>query len=151
MEVDLDLLDYLCKKGAHYIEAVVAGAQHLPRTVIGVGTFLLDHDGNIDLLTAKQRVTFEKFLKPLLFEVACRGLAGPGSCLGDGLIEGDLSLSAAGTVTVDRASIRWDLVRPGHLRRVPEVVATLRGAGSLVGFPALAFFNFAAAAPSPIR
>ncbi len=57
-EIDLDLLEYLCHKGAHYIEAAVAGAQHLPKTVIGVGTFLLDHDGNVDLLTARQQVTY---------------------------------------------------------------------------------------------
>jgi len=94
MEVDLDLLDYLCNKGAHHIEAMVAGAQHLPRTVIGVGTFLLDRDGNVDLLTAKQQVTFERFLKPLLVDVACRGTGGPGSCRGDGLIEADLLLKS---------------------------------------------------------
>lgn len=90
MDPDLDLLDYLCHKGAHYIEAAVAGEQHHPRTVIGVGVFLLDHDGNIDLLTAKQRVTFDKFLRPLLFEVPCQGLVGQTSCLGNGLIEAEL-------------------------------------------------------------
>ena len=86
-EIDLELLAYLCKKGAHYIEAQVAGHQHLPKTVIGVGTFLLDRDGNVDLLTGKQRVTYETFLRPLLFDVPCQGLSGPGSCHGDGLID----------------------------------------------------------------
>ena len=85
-EIDLDLLEYLCHKGAHYIEEAVAGAQHLPRTVIGVGTFLLDHDGNVDLLTAKQQVTYETFLKPLLFDVPCR----EADCRGNGVIEADL-------------------------------------------------------------
>jgi hypothetical protein len=86
MEIDLDLLEYLCHKGAHYIEAAVAGSGYLPRTVIGVGTFLLDRDGNLDLLTAKQQVTYERFLKPLLFDVACGG----GSCRGSGVIEAEL-------------------------------------------------------------
>ena len=94
MELDLDLLEYLCKKGAHYIESVVQGTGYLPRTVIGVGTFLLDHDGNVDLLTAKQQATFDKFLRPLLFEVVCRGETGPGSCRGNGLIEADLLLKS---------------------------------------------------------
>ncbi len=89
MEIDLDLLDYLCHKGAHHIEAAVQGHQHLPRTVVGVGTFLLDHDGNLDLLTAKQRATFDKFLKPLLFDVPCQGF-----CHGDGRIESELLLKS---------------------------------------------------------
>jgi hypothetical protein len=92
MEVDLDLLEYLCHKGAHYIEAAVQGTGYLPRTVIGVGTFLLDHDGDVGLLTAKQQVTFDKFLRPLLFNVACQGAAGSGNCRGSGLIEADLLL-----------------------------------------------------------
>lgn len=66
MELDLDLLSDLISNRTEEIEKSVAGTGYLPRTVIGVGTFLLDHDGNIDLLTAKQQVTFEKFLKPLL-------------------------------------------------------------------------------------
>lgn len=66
MEIDLDLLTALITKRTDEIEKIVAGTGYLPRTVIGVGTFLLDNDGDLNLLTAKQRVTFEKFLKPLL-------------------------------------------------------------------------------------
>jgi hypothetical protein len=66
MEIDLDLLKTLITKRTDEIEKIVAGTGYLPRTVIGVGTFLLDNDADVDLLTAKQRVTFEKFLKPLL-------------------------------------------------------------------------------------
>lgn len=89
-EIDLDLLNYLCHKGAHHIEAAVRGHQHLPRTVIGVGLFLLDHDGNVDLLTAKQQVTYNTFLRPLLFAVPCRGRTGATACRGTGLVEGEL-------------------------------------------------------------
>jgi hypothetical protein len=92
--VDLDLLEYLCHMGALYIVAAVQGSGYLPRTVIGVGTFLLDHDGDVDLLTAKQQVTFDKFLRPLLFNVACQGAAGSGNCRGSGLIEADLLLKS---------------------------------------------------------
>jgi hypothetical protein len=66
MELDLDLLNNLISKRIDEIEKSVAGTGYLTRTVIGVGTFLLDNEGNVDLLTAKQRVTFERFLKPLL-------------------------------------------------------------------------------------
>lgn len=66
MDIDLDALDDLISKRIDDIEKSVAGTGYLPRTVIGVGTFLLDNEGNVDLLTAKQRVTFERFLRPLL-------------------------------------------------------------------------------------
>ena len=66
MQIDLDQLDYLLKKRLDEIEELVAGTGYLVRTVVGVGTFLLDNEGNVDLLTAKQQVTFERFLLPLL-------------------------------------------------------------------------------------
>jgi hypothetical protein len=66
MDVDLDQLQHLLNKRLGDIEAQVAGTGYLIRTVVGVGIFLLDNEGNVDLLTAKQQVTFEKFLKPLL-------------------------------------------------------------------------------------
>ena len=92
MELNLDLLAYLVGKGSRHIEEAVEGTGYLPKTVIGLGTYLLDIDGDVDLLTAKQRVTYEKFLQPLLFEVPCQGLSGPGTCQGDGLIDADLLL-----------------------------------------------------------
>jgi hypothetical protein len=66
MELDLNLLRKLVTKRTDEIEKCVAGTGYLPKTVIGVGTFLLDNEGDIDLLTYKQRVVFEKFLQPLL-------------------------------------------------------------------------------------
>ena len=66
MKVDLALLNNLLSKRSDEIEQSVAGTGYLAKTVIGVGTFLLDNEGDIDLLSAKQRATFEKFLKPLL-------------------------------------------------------------------------------------
>jgi hypothetical protein len=66
MELDLRRLANLIHKRTADIEKSVAGTGYLAKTVIGVGTFLLDNEGNLDLLTAKQRATFDKFLKPLL-------------------------------------------------------------------------------------
>jgi hypothetical protein len=66
MEINLRRLHNLICKQRQDIEKSVEGTGYLARTVIGVGTFLLDNEGNIDLLSAKQMVTFEKFLKPLL-------------------------------------------------------------------------------------
>ncbi len=66
MELDLKKLSNLVNKRLDKIEQSVAGTGYLPKTVIGVGTFLLDNEGNIDLLTTKQKVTFDRFLKPLL-------------------------------------------------------------------------------------
>lgn len=66
MNVDLNRLKNLISKRSDEIEASVAGTGYLVKTVIGVGTFLLDNEGDIDLMTAKQKVVFEKFLLPLL-------------------------------------------------------------------------------------
>jgi hypothetical protein len=66
MELDLRLLKNLLSKRGDEIEAAVAGTGYLARTVIGVGTFLLDNEGDLDLLSAKQRTTYNTFLKPLL-------------------------------------------------------------------------------------
>lgn len=66
MKVDIDLMKNLLSKRRDEIEQSVAGTGYLAKTVIGVGTFFIDHEGNFDLLTAKQKVIFEKFLLPLL-------------------------------------------------------------------------------------
>ncbi len=66
MDINTDLLRNLIEKRRDEIREIVAGTGYLPRTVIGVGTFLLDNDGQFDLLTRKQKVTFNKFIAPLL-------------------------------------------------------------------------------------
>ncbi|NTV50260.1 MAG: hypothetical protein HGB32_13800 [Geobacteraceae bacterium] len=66
MNVDIALLKNLISKRSDEIENKVAGTGYIAKTVIGVGTFLLDNEGDIDLMTAKQKVIFEKFLLPLL-------------------------------------------------------------------------------------
>ena len=66
MYVDRDVLKNLISKRTGEIEQSVAGTGYLPKTVIGVGTFLLDNECDVELLSAKQRVTFERFLLPLL-------------------------------------------------------------------------------------
>jgi len=66
MNVDVVQLKNLIHKRGDEIEKSVAGTGYLARTVIGVGTFLMDNEGDVDLLAAKQKVIFEKFLVPLL-------------------------------------------------------------------------------------
>jgi hypothetical protein len=66
MEINQRKLRNLISKRRDEIERSVEGTGYQARTVIGVGTFLLDNEGNVDLLSAKQLATFEKFIKPLL-------------------------------------------------------------------------------------
>ncbi len=66
MDVDLKLLRKLLSKGTAEIEKSVEGTGYLAKTVIGVGTFLLDNEGDVELLSSKQRATYERFIKPLL-------------------------------------------------------------------------------------
>jgi hypothetical protein len=66
MNVDLDKLSTLKHKRADEIEKSVAGTGYLARTVIGVCTFLIDNEGDLELLSSRQKLTFERFIKPLL-------------------------------------------------------------------------------------
>ena len=66
MEIDLKKLRNLLSKQRDKIERAVEGTGYLARTVIGVGTFLLDNEGDVELLSEKQLATFERFLKPLM-------------------------------------------------------------------------------------
>jgi hypothetical protein len=66
MTVDLDTLNTLIHKRADEIERSVAGTGYLARTVIGVGTYLLDNEGDLDLLSARQKLTYDRFIQPLL-------------------------------------------------------------------------------------
>ena len=66
MELDLKLLHKLLSKRIDEIEKSVEGTGYLAKTVIGVGTFLLDNEGDVNLLSAKQLAIFDKFIKPLL-------------------------------------------------------------------------------------
>jgi len=66
MKVELPQLRFLLSRRTAEIEKNVVGTGYLAKTVIGVGTFLLDNEGDVDLLTARQKATFEKFILPLL-------------------------------------------------------------------------------------
>jgi len=66
MELDRAKLKNLLSKRGDEIEKSVAGTGYLAKTIIGVGIFLLDNEGDVDLLTSKQKTIFDKFLQPLL-------------------------------------------------------------------------------------
>jgi len=66
MEINEVKLHHLITNRIDKIEKIVEGTGYKVKTVVGVATFLLDNDGDVDLLTSKQQATFEKFLKPLL-------------------------------------------------------------------------------------
>ena len=66
MNVNLKQLKNLISKRSDEIEKSVAGTGYLAKTVIGVGTFLLDNEGDVDLLSPRQRLTFDRFIQPLL-------------------------------------------------------------------------------------
>lgn len=66
MHVDLHKLNTLIHKRANEIEKSVAGTGYLVRTVLGVCTYLMDNEGDVELLSSKQKLTYERFIKPLL-------------------------------------------------------------------------------------
>ncbi|MDD2853699.1 MAG: hypothetical protein PHY09_17575 [Desulfuromonadaceae bacterium] len=66
MELDLNVLRNLISMRRDEIEKIVKGSGYLAKTVVGVATFLVDNEGDVNLLTSKQRVVFDKFITPLL-------------------------------------------------------------------------------------
>ncbi len=64
--MDIEQLKYLTTSGLHLLDKAAEGSEYLPKTVRGVATFLLDNEGDIDLLTSKQRATYDRFIKPLM-------------------------------------------------------------------------------------
>jgi hypothetical protein len=52
---------------------------------------------------------------------------------------------------LERAQVRWDLATAPALQAVPAVVRALDGAPQVIGFPALAVFNFLSGVPSPLH
>ncbi len=63
----------------------------------------------------------------------------------------DLATGSHEPSSVARLDLRWDLLGPEELRRLPDVIQAVQGRGSVVGFPALGIINFAIDAPSPLR
>ena len=70
MSIDMSRLRTLIHTRGYEIEKSVIGTGYLAKTVLGVGMFLLDNEGNIDLLTSKQKATFDRFIQPLLESAA---------------------------------------------------------------------------------
>ena len=66
MHVDVNKLSTLIHKRSDEIDRCVAGTGYLARTVTGVCTYLIDNEGDLDLLSAKQKLTFDRFIRPLL-------------------------------------------------------------------------------------
>jgi hypothetical protein len=66
-------------------------------------------------------------------------------------VMGALATTPPELPAVERLDLRWDLLVPEHLRRLPEVVAAVRGQASVMGFPALGAVSFALGTPSPFR
>ncbi len=66
MVVDLKLLKNMLSKRGEELEKSVEGTGYLLKTVMGVATFLMDNEGDLDLLSSKQTVTYERFILPLL-------------------------------------------------------------------------------------
>jgi hypothetical protein len=68
-----------------------------------------------------------------------------------GAVRAAMTPRPAGTPSLARASVRWDLLVEPRLQTIPEVTRTLDGADAVVGFPALGLFAFLTGKPSPLR
>lgn len=85
--MNLELLDYLLNDGAHYIEDIVNLTKYDLTAATGVGAILLANGGDVEILSPKQNFHYKKFIQPLIENVPCDGIYGPGTCTGDDFVD----------------------------------------------------------------
>ncbi len=86
----IDVLEYLVRNEPNRIEDQLQGSKHDPAAALGVAEFLIGHQGNISLLSEKQRFYWDAYLKPLLHEVPCEGVMNDtehDTCTGNGFVD----------------------------------------------------------------
>jgi hypothetical protein len=85
--MNLELLGYLLNDGVHHIEELVNITKYDLTPATGVGAILLANEGDIEKLSPKQKFYYEKFIKPLIENVPCEGIYGPGTCTGTDFVD----------------------------------------------------------------
>jgi hypothetical protein len=85
--VNVSVLKYIIENIPEKIENYAQEASYDPSITLGVAKRIIRNDGNIFLLSDKQKFHYENFLKPLLEDVQCEGVFGKDTCTGNGLID----------------------------------------------------------------
>ncbi len=88
--MNVEILKFVIES-EHEIFVELAG-KHLG-SATGIAKKLIAENGDISVLKGKQKYIYERCISPL-FDLDCDGLAGEGTCTGDGKIDEDSLLSA---------------------------------------------------------
>ena len=85
--MDLEVLKYIVDNNSEYIEQRVDETKYDPATAVNIGKLILEKDGDIGILSDKQKFYFQKFIEPLIENVPCEGIYGKETCTGNGIID----------------------------------------------------------------
>tara|TARA_Y100001937_G_C7012628_1_gene281663 strand:+ start:442 stop:798 length:357 start_codon:yes stop_codon:yes gene_type:complete len=85
--MNLEVLQHIVENEPGMIEALAKENGLDPSASIGVAEFLIGNDGDISLLSAKQRYHYDNDIEPLVDNVPCDGVFGEGTCTGNGVVD----------------------------------------------------------------
>ncbi|WP_447875151.1 hypothetical protein [Serratia fonticola] len=84
--MEFEVLRHLERDGEHHVQQIVSKTKYDYIYTLGVIRQIIG-DGGIEKLTSKQSFHYENFIKPLIENVTCEGVVGPGTCTGDGFVD----------------------------------------------------------------
>lgn len=85
--MNVSVLTYIIENLPEEIERNAQRASYDYSIALGVAKFIIHNDGNISILSDKQKFYYEKFIKPLLEDVQCEGVFGENTCTGNRLVD----------------------------------------------------------------
>jgi hypothetical protein len=85
--MNTDVLKYIVENLPDLIEIKLRDTSFDHAATIGVARVIIHNDGDISLLSDKQKFHYESFIKPLLEEVQCEGVFGKNTCTGNGFVD----------------------------------------------------------------
>lgn len=91
--MNYEVLQHIVRNEPGRIEAL-ADANSLDASAsAGVAEFLAGNDGDVSLLSSKQKYHYDNAIEPLVENVSCDGVFGGDTCTGNGIIDDESLLS----------------------------------------------------------
>ncbi len=85
--MNLEVLQHLVSNERERIEDLAHENNVNATVLVGVAKFLVGNDGDVTLLSPRQKLYYEKAIEPLIENVPCHGIFGDNTCTGDGIID----------------------------------------------------------------
>jgi hypothetical protein len=85
--MNISVLEYIVNHKIELIQENAVESKSDPLATVGVAKYLLGNKGDVSNLSSAQNYHYEKFILPLIKNVACEGVLGDGTCKSDGFID----------------------------------------------------------------